>query len=199
VNGENYEESRFLVFINSIYLGDYKTAKKVLHFEEFKRSELTNLKYFQLSGVALLEKDFEAYEKYNNQISKNYYFIENQRKSFASIESDLKSHKNRSPVLAGLYSAVLPGAGKFYAGKKGQGIYSFVISSLLALQAYESYQKAGAGSARFIVYGSLFSLFHIGNVWSSALSVKRYNDEFYEAVDYRIKLDLHIPVRSFFD
>lgn len=198
-SGKYFNESRFLIGINSIYSNDLTAAKETLSKVEFNVDELSNLTYFELSGIALLERDFESYHEFNNQIFKDYYFYKKERESFQSIEADLKLHKDKSPFLAGLYSAVLPGAGKFYAGKRGQGVYSFVISSLLALQAFDSYQKAGPKSTRFIIYGGLFSLFHIGNVWSSALSVKRYNDEFYEAVDYRIKLDLHVPIRSFFD
>jgi hypothetical protein len=198
-NGDHYLESKFLIGLNSVFVDDLKTAKEVLDSSDFRTDEMTNLKYFELSGISLLERDFKSYNEFNNQIFKNYYFFQKERESLQQIENDLKSYNEKSPFLAGLYSAILPGAGKFYAGKKGQGIYSFVISSLLALQAYESYQKAGPKSGRFIIYGSLFSLFHIGNVWSSALSVKKYNDEFYEAVDYRIKLDLRIPISRFFD
>lgn len=192
-------ESTFLIGINAIFNHDLETAKNVLDSTSFNSDEFMNLKYFQLSGISLLARDYTSYNQFNSQIYKEYYFFENERNSLSQIEKDLKSYNEKSPFLAGLYSAILPGAGKFYAGKKGQGIYSFVISSLLALQAIESYQKAGPQSARFIIYGGLFSLFHVGNVWSSALSVKKYNEEFYEAVDYRIRLDLHLPIRSFFD
>jgi hypothetical protein len=197
--GEGFQQSRFLIGINSVYINDYGQAKNVLNSTTFKSDELQNLKFFQLSGIALLERDYESYHLYTNKIFEDYYFFQKEKESFQQIEKDLQLYNKKSPFLAGLYSAILPGAGKFYAGKKGQGIYSFVISSLLALQAIESYQKAGLKSARFIIYGGLFSLFHVGNVWSSALAVKKYNDEFYEAVDYRIKLDMHIPIRSFFN
>ncbi|ADR23233.1 hypothetical protein MATR_29180 [Marivirga tractuosa] len=198
-NGEKFDQIWFLIGVNSIYMNEYDQAKSVLISKSFNSNELQNLKYFQLSGIALLERDYASYHRYKDQIFQDYYFFENEMESFRQIEKDLQSYNRKSPFLAGLYSALLPGSGKFYAGKRGQGIYSFVISSLLAFQAIESYQKAGPGSARFIIYGGLFSLFHIGNVWSSALSVKKYNDEFYEAVDYRIKLDMHIPIRSFFN
>lgn len=197
--GEKFNQSRFLIGINSVYINDYAQARNVLASTTFNSDELQNLKFFQLSGVALLERDYVSYHQYSDQIFQDYYFFQNEKESLRQIEEDLQSYNKKSPFLAGIYSAVLPGAGKFYAGKKGQGIYSFVISSLLALQAYESYLKAGPESARFIIYGGLFSLFHVGNVWSSMLSVKKYNDEFYEAVDYRIKLDMHIPIRSFFN
>ena len=199
VAGGKVGESKFLIGINAIFLQDYTLAKNTLTSTTFTADELSNLKNFELAGISLLERDYGAFSAYDHQITTDYYFFEEGRKSLQQIKTDLMNYKEKSPFLAGLYSAVLPGAGKFYAGKKGQGIYSLVISSLLAFQAIESYQKAGFNSARFIIYGGLFSLFHVGNVWSSALSVKKYNEEFYEAVDYRIKLDLHLPIRSIFN
>ncbi len=70
------------------------------------------------------------------------------------------------------------------------------VSSCLA---YEAYRKAGAGSARFIAFGSLFSVFYIANIWGSVLAVKIKQKEYYRAYDNQILFDLHIPLRNLYN
>ncbi len=195
----SFAESRFLMNINAIYNKDYKSGFSILDELSINDSVISDLKNFELSGLALLNRDLELFREYNNNISKDYYYFSDERATFEQISHELADRKKKSPWVAGLATAIIPGSGKFYAGKRGQGIYSFVISTFLALQVWESYNKDGIQSPRFIIYGSLFSLFHAGNIWSSALTVKNYNNEYNEAANYRIKMDMHIPVRAFFN
>jgi TM2 domain-containing membrane protein YozV len=96
-------------------------------------------------------------------------------------------------------SAIIPGSGKIYAGQLGQGIAAFLQNAIFGLQAYEGLQKDGIKSPRFIIYGGLFTLFYIGNVWGSALSVQIKRREFNEKVDEQIIFDMHIPLRTIFN
>lgn len=75
-----------------------------------------------------------------------------------SYQRFYKDYK-KSPALAGLYSALIPGMGKVYIYKPKQGFNMFLANAVLAVQAYESYRKRGVESARFIVFGSAFSFF----------------------------------------
>lgn len=79
----------------------------------------------------------------------------------------------KSAALAGIYSAVVPGLGKLYIGKKVQGINMFMANAAFALQAYESYRKRGIDSPRFIVFGSLFSVFYLSNIIGSIIGTKK--------------------------
>lgn len=193
-----YSESVFLAFINAIYNESYQKGASMLDSFVPKDTVLSDFKYYQLAALSLLKREISSYEAYKENITSNYYFTEKEQRSLDQIAVDLKEQRNKSVWLAGLYSAILPGAGKFYAGKRGQGIYTFIISSFLALQTWESYHKSGVESPRFIIYGSLFSLFHVANIWSSSLAVKRYNNELNEAINYRIRMDMHIPIRALF-
>ena len=111
---------------------------------------------------------------------------------------DIKSHKRRSGFLAAMFSALIPGAGKIYAGKTGQGLSNLFKSMILGGLVFESYKQAGTDSARFIVFGSVFSIFYVANIWGSALTVKVKRNEFHDAVDNQILFDLHIPLRTIF-
>ena len=86
-----------------------------------------------------------------------------------------------------------------YAGKVGQGIAGLLSTSLFGLQAYEAYRKDGLNSARFIIFGGLFSAFYVANIWGSVFTVKLRRDEFNNAVNKAILVDLHIPLRTIFN
>jgi hypothetical protein len=101
--------------------------------------------------------------------------------------------------VAGLLSAVVPGAGKVYAGQLGQGVAIFLQNSIFALQAWEGYRKDGPRSARFLIYSGLFTVFYIGNVWGSVLSVQIKRQEMYERINNQILFDMHIPLRTIFN
>jgi TM2 domain-containing membrane protein YozV len=98
-----------------------------------------------------------------------------------------------------LLSAVVPGAGKVYAGQLGQGVAIFLQNTIFALQAYEGYRKDGPRSARFLIYGGLFTVFYIGNVWGSVLSVQIKRQEMYDKINNQIVFDMHIPLRTIFN
>lgn len=79
----------------------------------------------------------------------------------------------RSPFLAGLFSAVLPGAGYAYSGKPGTGIAALLINGLLAWaigDAVRHGQYGIAATAGFLGLG-----WYVGNVAGSAAAAKEYN------------------------
>ena len=200
LNGDypEYNEALFYTSFSHTALKQFSLAKETLTPLPANDSLLQDFKYFQYAGIALLERDKEKFYAWNDSIQHTYYFFQKQQASLESTADQLFKRKQKSPFVGGLLTAVVPGAGRFYAGKRGQGIYSFVITSFLALQTWESYRKSGPESPRFIIYGSLLTAFHIGNIWGSALSVKNYQNEYNEAANYSIELDLLIPIRSFF-
>lgn len=106
--------------------------------------------------------------------------------SMEKIREEYESAPHHSPVLAGLYSAVIPGLGKWYLGDKHQAISAFAVNMLLAGQSIESYVRAGPGSARFIVSASLFGLFYGGNILGSILTAKKQRHDYFKQIDYEI-------------
>jgi hypothetical protein len=117
---------------------------------------------------------------------------------FQELKDKLITKKNRSPFVGGLLSAVVPGLGKVYAKKPRQGLSFFVVVSLLGYQTFEAYKIGGSDDLRFITFGSLFSLFYVGNVWGSVLSVKINRQEIYEETHNNIIATMRIPVNRIF-
>jgi TM2 domain-containing membrane protein YozV len=79
----------------------------------------------------------------------------------------------KSPELAGFLSAILPGAGYFYAEHYGDGITAFLINGLfiagtVAAINQENYAVAG-------IVGGIGVPFYLGNIYGSANAAKKWN------------------------
>ena len=195
-----YNKARFFSAYCEAFQGRRDTAAALLQYStglttDSIAGELRNL---QLAGIALLQRDYTGYKEREKKFTFSSYIDSKEEQRMKGYYDKLKGFHRRSPVLAGLYSAVVPGLGKFYAGKKKQGIAAFLPVISLAALTYEAYRKDGVRSARFIGFGTLFSVFYIGNIWGSTLAVKIRRNEFYKEYDTKILFDMHIPLRNFF-
>lgn len=195
----HYFKSKFYQAFENIYSGKNEEAGKLLQALSITSPEHQQLKVFELAGIALLEKDFERFDSLQEKFTYSYYPIVTEQQEFISYYKELRSIKKKSPLLAGLMSAVIPGSGKFYAGYKGQGLSSFLTVSTMGAVAAESFLKAGPSSPQFIIFASIFSAFYIGNIWGSTLSVNIKRNEQYNEIRHNIMLDLHIPLRRAFN
>lgn len=198
VNSPFYLKSKFYENFEHLYLHQFKKAEEKIEILQPGDSTLVELKKFQSAACALMQRNFTRFDlisdgfKYNN-----YSCAEEQRELFKRKEEILKN-KRKSPLLAGLMSAVIPGSGKFYAGYRGQAISSMIPTFIFAAAAAESYYRAGPKSAQFITAASLFGIFYIGNIWGSVLSVKTFYEIRNNEIHNNVMLDLHIPLRRIF-
>lgn len=86
-----------------------------------------------------------------------------------------KSTKKKSPVLAGVISAIVPGLGRVYAKDYSDGIISFIFVASTAYQAFRRFNKNGVKSPTAWVYSGVSLGFYIGNIYGSVQSTKYYN------------------------
>jgi tetratricopeptide (TPR) repeat protein len=193
-----YAPTVFLYSYNCAYLGRYGAARYTLNAYSPSSSELGSLKVLQLAGFSILEKDFHTFDSLKQYFTYDRIDTQQQFENLLIYRNDMKSLKRKSPLVAGVLSGLIPGAGRVYGGKKATGIYSLIAGTLLGLQVYEGYKKDGLKSARFIIYGSLFSVFYIGNIWGSIVTIKVARDEKEEAIRHQVLIDMHIPLRTIF-
>jgi len=80
---------------------------------------------------------------------------------------------NKSPVLAASLSVPLPGAGRTYCGRLGDGIFSFLLVSASYAAAYHYYSR----DEDVLALGFLGAgvLFHAGDVYGAVVSARRFN------------------------
>ncbi len=83
--------------------------------------------------------------------------------------------KNR--LLSGMFSAVIPGSGKYYCERPMDGFHSFVTTGLTTWQAYEGFKEDGLHSVKGWIFGVLGGLFYLGNIYGSVVAADIYNEE----------------------
>lgn len=192
-------EGLFFNAFNKAHFFKYDQSIKHLNSISTQDSLIFGLRNLEIAAISLLKRDYDSFNNYSTSFTSKYYQYSEQEISLMEIKKDLLNHKKRSPLTAGIMSAIIPGAGRIYGGKTGIGIGTFLTSAVFGLQAWEAYRKDGVESARFIIFGSLFSIFYVGNIWGSVFTVKLSNEEFNNAVNHQILVDMHIPLRSIYN
>lgn len=165
---------------------------------EFSREVHAELQSFQLAGMHLLLRDFTGYESHSGLFTGSFFAMAEEQQRFRQYALELQQADRKSPFAAALMSAVVPGSGKIYAGRRGSGISSFLQVAVFGGIFAESLTRAGAGHPRTWAAGSALGLFYVSNIWGSAIAVRISQEETYEEIDQRILFDLHIPLRSVF-
>jgi len=79
----------------------------------------------------------------------------------------------KSPLLAALFSAVIPGSGKLYAGEIADGVTALLATASLGYLSYTDF-KAGH-YFRGWLFGGLAAGFYAGNIYGSAAAAQIYN------------------------
>jgi hypothetical protein len=74
--------------------------------------------------------------------------------------------------VAGTLSAVVPGLGKLYAGRKASFVVTLFTHLAYAAQAYESFRILGPSNAFSIISCSVFGVFYAANIYGSCREVK---------------------------
>ncbi len=198
-NSPFFYKSRFFAAYNNSHLGLAKSSDYIL--KNLVGGEKYNaLLHFELAGNALLKRDLNQFDNYFSSLQGNTGFAFAQEKQkLWNYATEIKNHKKKSPVVAGLFSAIIPGSGKIYAGKTGEGIVSFIIVGAAGFTVLENYNKLGLKHAKTIVFGTLFSVLYIGNIYGSVFTVKLVNEEFNHEMDHKILFNMHIPLRNIFN
>ncbi|QQS35070.1 MAG: hypothetical protein IPM56_12495 [Ignavibacteriales bacterium] len=91
----------------------------------------------------------------------------------------------KSPWLASCLSAILPGAGKFYTERWGDGITALVTTGLLTFLSIDNFKHDH--NFRGWLFAGIGFFFYAGNVYGSAVSADVYNRE----LDERFNEDLN--------
>ncbi|MEE4177989.1 MAG: hypothetical protein V2I46_10800 [Bacteroides sp.] len=194
-----FNKSRFFASYNLGHSGFYLQADSVLQELVFETGSVEGaLLNFEKGGVALLMRDYEAFDQYAASFSGSYNAFALQEKSLVELSGQLRDFPRRSPALAGALSAVIPGLGKVYSGKKAEGIASFLYVGAMALTTFDFYRRLGPKNVFFILSAATTGVFYVGNVWGSAIAAGRQRNEFNYEMDQRILFDMHIPLRNIF-
>jgi len=196
---EFYLKSHFFAAYNYTHIGEYNKAMDVLSMIDLKSENELSLKSFELAGISLIRGDSAGYEGYFTKINKSLYEVAESSDNIQKISWDLKNHKKKSPAIAGVLSGIIPGSGKFYVGKKGEGISAFIATTGLGLVTWENYRKRGLPNFKTIAFGAAFAFSYVANIYGSVVRVNIMETEYRDNVKNSILFNLHIPLRNTFD
>lgn len=196
---EFYLKSHYFAAYNYIYNGNYDLAFSTLTDISDNQNKTLSLMNLELSGLFLLQQNFLKYEESVKKINRDQYEISESFGKLQGISAEMKMHKGKSPFVAGLISGIIPGSGKYYAGKKGEAITTFISTTGLGLVTAESIRKNGLKSFRSIAFGTAFAFSYVANIYGAVVTVKIIETEYNNNVKNSILFNLHVPIRNTFD
>ena len=198
-SSEFYLKSHFFAAYNYTHSGNYEIALKTLSDISIQSERELSLHNLELAGIFLLQGNLIKFDESVSLINRNQYEISESYDNLLRISTDMKTHKKKSPFVAGLISGIIPGSGKLYSGKKGEAITTFISTVGLALVTAESYRKTGFNSFRTIASGTAFVFSYVANIYGALMTVNIIETEYNDNVKNSILFNLHIPIRNTFD
>lgn len=184
----------FLGAFADIQTGNYTRAESCLESSQGEYEELSSL---MKAGLGLIREDYDKYTQASAAFTYRDFRLSDSERSLDDLYKTV-SRRHKSPFVAGLLSAVIPGAGKVYAGKAGEGASAFLTVVPLGIVTAEQWIKNGPSHWGTILSASLFSLFYIGNIYGSYVSVGVQQQVLADETKAIVIYNLHLPLRSFF-
>lgn len=168
----------------------YEINNDIVFLEEGLKMNLLGRNFLQvdsLLGLQPFPENKKMYYKYasillnsnRKQIIQNSILVNNfnLQKETELLETGIQFtlEKHKSPALASIMSAIIPGSGKIYAGDWKNGLMSFLYVAASSFNAYRGFRKHGVNSGYGWIYSSLGFCFYAGNIWGSHKEALRFN------------------------
>ncbi len=178
-----------------VKMGDYKTA--LFYFDEIKdESEFARNNYFnvlflmenhiQLKEIEALNDKQENIKTlsllFNDELDRKTF--ENENEEISLIAEEYFNIQKKNPALAMLFSAIIPGMGRIYADRLGDGLFSLSTIILPAVATYFYYRI----NNDYLMYGAaaLTGIFYLGELYgafnSAGLYFTSHRKVYYETV-----------------
>jgi tetratricopeptide (TPR) repeat protein len=198
-NQEVGKEAAYQVGECYLESGDYELA--LIEFENFIDDNpnhlLTEKAKWEMAWTYIYLEEYASAEKQLFLIKEGSLY-QKPSQELAGALTHLPNLPRKSPLVAGLLAAVIPGAGHFYMGKKKQAVFSFITNALLFYGAYEAF-----ASEIYAVGGlvSFFSLnYYSGNIFGALNSAHKFNkkarEEYLEGFRRKYNLSIHLKGRK---
>lgn len=156
-------------YIRMLMSGHQYSEVQLLINQGFNFSQVAEHKI----GSELLLKNWEkAYQMSHSEIAPTNYKLA----GLVNVAEKSVKAKRKSPFLAAVMSAVLPGSGKAYCGYWGDGAISLLFTASTTFFAVRGFNKYGADKVYPWIIGGLAASYYTANIYGGATSAKRYNN-----------------------
>lgn len=177
--GKLIKEAKFQTGYSYFLLGDYE--KGIYIFNQLRnevKSKTWQSKLDYTIGWSWLKRRDWYKTSLTLQKAAEYTSDEGQAahlREIAALAQKGEALPRRSPVLAGLFSSLLPGSGRAYCGRFGDAFYSFM---LIAGTAYASrYYYLHHHSTQAFIFGSMSLFFYAGDIYGSIKGAEISNSQ----------------------
>ena len=190
-------ESFFYRTLSLTSLGDYDGAS-VLPAAFPEGGPYAEVAALQSAGLALLKGEKEAWGRASSAFTFDDYALAESERILSEIAGNRFGARGKRAGLAAMASAVIPGAGKVYAGRLGEGVAAFLTVGSLGTITAENWKRHGVKDWRTILAGSLCATFYLGNIYGSYMSVSIEKEQRTANENATIVYHLHLPLRTVF-
>lgn len=191
-----YEEGFFRGVEAMLIAGDSDACRARLDSYE---GRWTSLKTLEEAALHLYEGDAAACCKSLSEVQPQHFSIDEAAGRLSELAASRQQFKARSPLVGAVASALVPGLGKVYAGRVGEGVASLLTVGALGAITAENWIKRGPTNWKTILFGSLGTLFYISGIHGSWVSVGLYNEAYESNYETAVVATLHLPISVLFD
>ncbi|MEO0236913.1 MAG: hypothetical protein ABIN35_01600 [candidate division WOR-3 bacterium] len=187
-----------LIGVNYLFMGDLKMAEESFYAiknssEEYEKNYLITL--FFLKKFKDIKRTQVLFEKnYDYVLLSKLFLGEANIESFINSKDEIKTIaenffkiKKKNPFIALTLSIFLPGSGRFYSERGGDGLFS-IMTIITPLLGSIYYKFINENKTFFIISTSIAAIFYLGELYGSFNSAniyyeKKVNRYFYEIKD----------------
>lgn len=186
------QETKYYYGLSKLYDGQYLSVDFIS--DSLPDEELTKIFSF---GNNIIKNPHNVDTSYFKDNYENFLLLKH-HKDLVNLSKQISNKKKKSPFIAGLMSTIIPGTGKMYAGKIGEGFASLLLVSIFSVSTVEQFRNGGFSNPQTYLIGIPALLFYSGNIYGSYFSVNIQNIEFKEETRNEVLFHLHIPFRSLY-
>lgn len=130
---------------------------------DHKRTDPYRLRLGHIQAAIDVLEDVEARDEESSRVQ-----------DFVQDWKTLPEPDTKSPWLAGTMSAVVPGAGSLYSGRRMEALYAFFLTSLFYLATVDAVNSDNVPLTG--VFGFFTLAFYGGNIYAAVNSTHKHND-----------------------
>jgi len=186
-----FETSIYYLSLSNLYIGKTGLSESLV-----RSLSNNNLNSLVIKGDYILANKVDSARLM--KLDNSGFLIKKHFNDLDQIIERVETRKIKSPILAATMSAIIPGSGKFYTGKIGEGVASLLMVGILTASSIEQYNNGGFVNPQFYLMSLPAAFFYVGNIYGSYFSVKVANIEFNEEIRNEVLFHLHIPFKSIY-
>ncbi|MDT8316676.1 MAG: tetratricopeptide repeat protein [bacterium] len=118
-------------------------------------------------------------------------------KKYGKLSKDLTAAKGlpqKSPALAGTLSAIIPGSGQLYIGRKQDALVAFLLNGAFIAGAMESFRKDEDATGAILLFFE--AGWYAGNIYSATSGAHKYNRKSREDLLYKLEREYSLGVNG---